>query len=92
MCTHVDVKFYHPTGVDGHLRADDTNAVESLEQRDAGNGTVVGIEAKLPDWLGQAVAVATSDALRWRNGLPRPDALVPIGGASGWDRQDRALC
>lgn len=86
MCTHVDVKFYHSTRVDGHLRADGADAMESLKQRDAGNGTVVGIEAELPDWLGRALTVTTSDALRRRNGLPRPNALVPIGGASWWDR------
>ena len=47
---------------------------------------------ELPDWLGQVVSITVGDALRWREGLPRPDALVPIGSTSGRDSQDGALC
>jgi hypothetical protein len=38
------------------------------------------------------MAVSDADILRRRESLLHPDGLVPVGGASGWERQDEVLC
>jgi len=87
--TYIDIHRHRTLRISWHTGTEDTDALEGFEKRNAREGAVVRIQTQLPQGLRQVLP--EGHALRSREYLVRPDALMPICRASRRDRQNRAL-